>query len=71
MGFSRLLPSLNSTIRRPKHATIQLRKRHRLKLADAIIAGTAFSLGADLVSNDRRLANITEISIRTVRRTGQ
>jgi predicted nucleic acid-binding protein len=38
-------------------ATIELRRNHRLKLPDAIIAGTAVSLGLVLFTNDRRLAN--------------
>jgi predicted nucleic acid-binding protein len=40
---------------------------YRLKLPDAIIAATAFLLGAELLSNDERLASIpvvTTISLR-------
>lgn len=52
-----------------KNAAIQLRRRYRLKLADAIIAGTAAVLGAELITNDRRLSNVAEITVLTVRRT--
>lgn len=50
-----------------KDAAVQLRRSHRLKLAGAIIAGTALVLGADFITNDRRLAGISEIMIRLAR----
>ncbi len=40
-----------------RDAAIQLRRDYRLKLPDAIIAGTAMSRGVVLLTNDRRLAN--------------
>ncbi len=40
-----------------RDAAIRLRRNHRLKLPDSIIAGTAVSLGVVLLTNDRRLAN--------------
>ena len=42
-------------------ATIELRKRYRLKLPDAIIAATAKTLEADLVTNDQSLLKLSEL----------
>lgn len=36
---------------------VRLRKVHRLKLPDAIVAATAIRLGADLFTNDERLSS--------------
>jgi predicted nucleic acid-binding protein len=44
-----------------KKQAIDLRKRHNLKLPDAIIAATALSLSATLLTNDQRLLALTEI----------
>jgi predicted nucleic acid-binding protein len=44
-----------------KKQAIDLRKRHSLKLPDAIIAATALSLSATLLTNDQRLLALTEI----------
>ncbi len=41
-----------------KNLAIILRKQHRLKLPDAIIASTAQSLGALLLTNDLKLSNL-------------
>ena len=41
-----------------KTMAIMLRKQHRLKLPDAIIAATAQSLGALLLTNDLKLSNL-------------
>jgi len=41
-----------------KNMAIALRKQHRLKLPDAIIAATAQSLGAVLLTNDLKLSNL-------------
>lgn len=41
-----------------KNGAITLRKQHRLKLPDAIIAATAQSLGALLLTNDLKLSNL-------------
>ncbi|UBF29345.1 type II toxin-antitoxin system VapC family toxin [Kovacikia minuta CCNUW1] len=41
-----------------KNAAITLRKQHRLKLPDAIIAATAQSLSALLLTNDLKLSNL-------------
>jgi predicted nucleic acid-binding protein len=50
-------------------AAIELRRRYGLKLPDAIIAATAVVLGMELATNDRRLANIPELTIRHLRLT--
>jgi predicted nucleic acid-binding protein len=44
-----------------KKQAIDLRKRLGLKLPDAIIAATALSLSATLLTNDQRLLALTEI----------
>lgn len=44
-----------------KNIAIALRKQHRLKLPDAIVAATAQSLNALLLSNDKKLSNITTL----------
>lgn len=49
-----------------KNATITLRKKYRLKLPDAIICATAFSVNAVLLSNDIQLSRVTEISVDAV-----
>jgi len=58
--FLRDTPSieLSSEIR---ETAILLRKQHRLKLPDAIVAATAKALGATLLTNDRKLTGITGI----------
>jgi predicted nucleic acid-binding protein len=43
-----------------KETAIELRKNHRLKLPDAIIAATAKALGAVLVTNDSKLLSVSE-----------
>jgi predicted nucleic acid-binding protein len=44
-----------------KNIAIALRKQYRLKLPDAIVAATAQSLNALLLSNDKKLSNITTL----------
>lgn len=46
--------------------TIELRRRHRLKIPDAIIAASAIAENAVLLSNDCKLANIPNLQIKTV-----
>jgi predicted nucleic acid-binding protein len=53
-----------------RNATIRLRRRHRLKLPDAIIAGTAMSLGVDLLTSDRRLARTPGLRCRLIQMRG-
>jgi predicted nucleic acid-binding protein len=47
--------------------TIGLRRRHGLKLPDAIIAGTALSIGAELITNDQKFFKVTELPSRQIR----
>ncbi|WP_249070299.1 type II toxin-antitoxin system VapC family toxin [Argonema antarcticum] len=49
-----------------KELTIGLRKKYRLRLPDAIIAATAQSLNATLLTNDVTLAKLTEITTQSV-----
>ncbi len=49
-----------------KQATIDLRRQHRLKLPDAMIAATALCLNATLLSNDLKLVNLTCVSVKTL-----
>jgi predicted nucleic acid-binding protein len=46
-----------------RDAAIRLRRNHRLKLPDSIIAGTAVSLDVALLTNDRRLANTPDLHV--------
>jgi len=41
-----------------KKLAIRLRREHQLKLPDAIVAATALSLGATLVTNDAKLLSL-------------
>ena len=45
---------------------IQLRRSQRLKLPDAIVAATAIELGAELITNDGRLAKTPGLRTRSV-----
>jgi predicted nucleic acid-binding protein len=49
-----------------KQTAIDLRKRNRLKLPDAIIAATAFELDATLLSNDIKLTKIANLKVQSV-----
>ena len=53
-----LIISIDESI---KSIAIALRKQHRLKLPDAIIAATAQSLTALLLTNDLKLASLTTL----------
>lgn len=50
-----------------RDAAIQLRRDHRLKVPDAIIAGTALALDAELLTNDARLAHVPGVRSRQLR----
>jgi predicted nucleic acid-binding protein len=50
-----------------KEKTIELRKRYRLKLPDAIICATALLQKCILVTNDTKLINIKEIKSVTLK----
>jgi predicted nucleic acid-binding protein len=50
-----------------RDAAIRLRRDHRLRVPDAIIAGTALALDAELLTNDARLARVPGIRCRRLR----
>ncbi len=45
-----------------KSLAIRLRREHLLKLPDAIVAATALSLGAPLMTNDAKLLRVPGLS---------
>jgi len=49
-----------------KSLAIALRKQHRLKLPDAIIAATAQSLNVLLLTNDLKLSSISTIQTQSL-----
>ena len=49
-----------------KESAIALRRRHRLTVPDAIIAATAVSLEAELLSNDGKLAGVPGLRCRSL-----
>jgi len=44
-------------------STIDLRRRNRIKLPDAIIAGTARTINAELVTNDENLLKLSDLTV--------
>ena len=49
-----------------KRRTIELRRRYRLRIPDAIIAATALTVDADLLTNDAALAEVADLRCRAV-----
>lgn len=49
-----------------KDAAIFLRRKHRLTIPDAIIAATASTTDAELLTNDAKLAGLTGIKTRSL-----
>jgi predicted nucleic acid-binding protein len=45
---------------------IALRRQHRLKLPDALIAATALDTGATLLSNDQQLLVVPSLMVQAV-----
>ena len=45
-----------------REAAIALRRQHTLKLPDAIVAATALSLGAQLITNDAKLLRVPDLT---------
>jgi len=45
-----------------REIAIRLRRQHMVKLPDAIVAGTALSLRADLITNDTKLLRVPGLS---------
>jgi len=77
LSYDRLDPKAESTIKallnsldvagvteEVKDQAIQLRRRHRLTIPDAIVAATAFSHGAELLTNDAKLHGIPNLRSR-------
>jgi predicted nucleic acid-binding protein len=54
-----MIVGLNESV---KKLAILLRREHQLKLPDAIVAATALSLGATLVTNDAKLLRLPRLS---------
>lgn len=52
--------------RNVKHHAIRLRRDHRLKLPDAIIAATALSLSSTLLTNDKGLTEVPGLTCQTI-----
>jgi predicted nucleic acid-binding protein len=50
-----------------RSAAIYIRRRYRLRLPDAVIAGTALAVGAELWTNDKKLLAIPEVASRPLR----
>lgn len=48
------------------HSTVYLRRAYRLRLPDAIICATALALDATLLTNDKKLAEVSEIRVSSV-----
>jgi len=49
-----------------KDAAVKLRRAHRLRVPDAIVAGTAVALDAELLSNDAKLQTLPELRCRSL-----
>ena len=49
-----------------KQLTIEIRRKYRLKLPDAIVCATAIILDSDLLSNDVQLEKVTELMLSSV-----
>lgn len=64
--FDCKLVELNTEIKRN---TIQIRKQHRLKLPDSIIAASATYLGIPLITSDSDMEKITGLDVIAYRRT--
>ena len=52
--------------RQVKEAAIELRRQHRLTIPDAIIAATAVTLDAELLTNDAKLAAVPGLQCRAL-----
>ena len=48
-------------------AAVRLRREHGLKVPDAIIAATALTAGAELLTNDEKFARLPGIACRTLK----
>lgn len=57
----------NVVLPKVKEAAIRLRRRHGIKLPDAVIAATARVLRAELLTNDLRLLRLPGLSCKQLR----
>jgi len=48
-------------------STVRLRREHRLRVPDAVIAATARVLGRTLISNDNRLLGLPNVTVEAAR----
>lgn len=51
--------------------TIRLRRKNRLKLPDAVIAASALTLGAVLMTNDQAFASVEGLIVESLQLSGQ
>ena len=49
-----------------KKSTIEIRRKYRLKLPDAIVCATAIVVDSNLLSNDVQLGKVTELTLSSV-----
>ena len=49
-----------------KKLTIEIRRKYRLKLPDAIVCAMAIVLDSNLLSNDVQLGKVTELTLSSV-----
>lgn len=63
--FLRDIPIIDITAE-IKEQTIALRKKHNLRLPDAIIAATAVRIGATLITNDKGFASVQELQVKSL-----
>jgi predicted nucleic acid-binding protein len=49
-----------------KQSTIEIRRKYRLKLPDAIVCATALVMDSNLLSNDVQLGKVTELTLSSV-----
>ena len=49
-----------------KQLTIEIRRKYRLKLPDAIVCATAIILDSDLLSNDVQLGKVRELMLSSI-----
>jgi len=47
----------------PKNIAIPVRKKHKLKLPDSIIAATAIAYGIPMITADRQFQVITDLQL--------
>lgn len=63
--FLKYIPAIDVT-REIVEETIRLRRIYGLKLPDTIVAATALTLNAELITNDKGITRISELHIRSI-----